>query len=183
MAEALHGGDSKISDEEAYAILEPYFVVARKICTEYCQGLGLGDGVKNTKFECRRDIHDSERHFAATTLDGRKVLAAPELADLSEDTVAAIFAHEFGHVLDHLYPTCFVCVEEELVFVGKVPDGEHSDQTRIARMKQWEGRDDHTVEVTADLIAEQVTGSRIGYEGPCMLQGLNRGVKRPKHLT
>jgi hypothetical protein len=179
----MHGGDSEISNEEAHAILEPYFIVARRLFTEYCEGIGLGDAVKSTKFECRPEIHDSERHYAATTLDGRKVLVAPELAELPEDTVAAIFAHEFGHVLDHLYPACFVCVEDELVFLGEVPEGEHSDQTRLARMKQWEGRDDHIVEVTADQIAEQVTGSRIGYSGPCMLQGLNRGVRRPKHVT
>ena len=174
-----------LSNEEAHAVLEPYFFVARRLFTEYCEGVGLGDAVRKTKFECREDIHDTDRHFAATTLDGRKVLAAPELADLSEDIVAAIFAHEFGHVLDHLYPTCFVCAEEELVFVGLVPEegDARADQTRLARMRQWEAREDHVIEVTADLIAEQVTGSRIGYSGACMLQGLNRGVVRPKDLT
>lgn len=175
---------SSLSEEEAYAVLEPYFIVARRIFLEYCESVGLGSAVGETKFECRREVHDTERHFAATTLDGRKVLAAPELADLSEDTVAAIFAHEFGHVVDHRYPGCFLCVEEELVFVREVSDeDERADQVRVARMRQWEQREDHAVELTADLIAEEVTGSRIGYEGPCLLQGLDRGVPRPRGLT
>ncbi len=38
------------------------------------------------------------------------------------------------------------------------------------------------IEVIADLIAQAAIGSRIGYSGKCMLQGLNRGVPRPEGL-
>lgn len=172
------------SNDEAHAILEPYFLAARELFAKYCDDLGLdGREVAKTKFECRSEMHDTERHFAGTTLDGRKVLAAPEMADLPEDTVAAIFAHEFGHVVDHRYPSFFVFSEERLIYVGPV-EGEdrRAEQARVARMKQWDRRNYHEVEVTADLLAEAVTGSRIGYSGKCMLQGLNRGVARPEKL-
>lgn len=170
-------------DDDAYAVLEPYFLVARQIFVDYCEEKGLGKGVERTTFECREDIHDSPRHFAAASVDGRKIYAAPELADQSEDTVAAIFAHEFGHICDHRYPAHWVLVDEKLVFLGSVePNDKRSEQARVARMRQWEKRDDHEVEVLADKIAEDATGSRIGYCGPCMLQGLNRGTPRSKDI-
>lgn len=170
-------------NDEAYAILEPYFLAARELFTKYCEDLGLGRGVEKTSFECRSEMHDTERHFAGTTEDGKKVLAAPEMADLPEDTVAAIFAHEFGHAVDHRYPSYFILYEGELVYVGPVEgEDKRAEQARVARMRQWDRRGYHEVEVVADKIAEAVTGSRIGYSGKCMLQGLNRGVPRPEHL-
>lgn len=173
----------ELNSEEAFAVLEPYFIAARAIFVEYCVEQGLGDHLKDTKFECRSEMHDTERHFAGTTLDGRKVLAAPELAELPEDNVAAIFAHEFGHVVDHRYPGRFVYADEELVLVAEVPEGAHrGDQARVARMRQWENRDDDAIERVADVIAEQATGQKIGYGGPCMVQGFNRGVPRPEGL-
>lgn len=163
--------------------MEPYFIAARTLFVEYCEQRGLGAAVKDTKFECRSEMHDTPRHFAGTSLDGRKVLAAPELAELPEDNVAAIFAHEFGHVVDHRFPGRFVYADEELVLVAEVPEGVHrGDQARVARMRQWEAREDDEIERVADAIAEQATGQRIGYSGPCMLQGLNRGVERPRDL-
>lgn len=174
---------AELSCEEAFAVLEPYFLVARSIFTAYCIQRGLGDAVKATQFECRPDMHDTERHFAGTTLDGRKVCAAPEMANLPEDTVAAILAHEFGHVLDHRYPGCFVCAREELVFVAAVAEeGDRGDQTRVARMQQWTARGEDEIELVADLVAEKATGIRIGYTGPCMLQAMNRGRSRPLGL-
>lgn len=167
-----------LTDEAAFAVLEPYFLAAKSVFEDYCVERGLGTQIRKTQFECRRDIHDSERHFAATSVDGLKVFAAPELADLPEDTVAAIFAHEFGHVVDHLYPGRYLVVEEELCFFEVEP----VDEVRVARVRQWRKRDDDEVELAADMIAEQATGHRIGYSGPCMLQGLNRGVPRPKGL-
>lgn len=170
-------------NEEAHAILEPYFLAAREMFAEYCEKLGLGSEVQNTSFECWKAMHDTERHYAGTSPDGRKIYAAPEMADLPEDTVAALFAHEFGHVVDHRYPSMFVLVEEQLVFVGSVEgEDKRAEQARIARMRQWSRRKYDEVEVVADKVAEEVTGSRIGYSGPCMLQGLNRGVPRPEGL-
>lgn len=172
-----------VSKEEAFYVMEPYFVAARSLFVEYCATLGLDDQVKKTRLECSSDVRDSERHFAGTTLDGKKVVVAPEMAELPEDTVAAIMAHEFGHVVDHLYPAQFVCVEEQLMFVGDVDVSEpRGIQAKMARMRQWEKRPYHEIELLADLIAEQATGSRIGYCGKCLLQGLNRGIPRPKNL-
>lgn len=167
----------------ARAILEPYFLAAREAFHQYCVKRQLGEQVNKTRLECSNEVRDAERHFAGTTLDGRLIVASPELADLPEDTVAAIFAHEFGHVVDHLYPGCFSLNTEELVFYGVLdPRDEELGDVRVARIKQWQQRDHHEIELTADLIAEDVLGHRIGYSGACMLQGFNRGKKRPKSL-
>lgn len=169
--------------------MEPYFVAAKDEFLTFCLAQGLGSEVRRTRFECDSSIRDSERHFAAATTDGRLIVVAPELADCPEDTVAAMMAHEFGHVVDHLYPGRFVVEgaegEESLVFLDECeydPEDKRTAQTRVARMRQWEDRSDYEIELTADLIAEQVLGHRIGYSGPCMLQGFNRGVRRPKDL-
>ncbi|MGP1682003.1 MAG: hypothetical protein ACTS8S_06740 [Giesbergeria sp.] len=173
-----------LSNEEAFCVLEPYFIAARGFFVAYCERIGLDSaGVAKTRFECSPEMHDTDRHYAGTTLDGRKVLVAPEMADLPEDTVSAIMAHEFGHVIDHQFPAHFVLVEGELLFVGDVaPTDARAEQARIARMRQWQKRSHHEIEVVADLIAKEAIGSRIGYSGKCMLQGLNRGVPRPKEL-
>lgn len=173
-----------LSSEEAYCVLEPYFVAARGFFVVYCEKLGLDSKcIEKTRFECSPEVHDDERHFAGTTLDGRKVLCAPEMADLPEDTVSAIMAHEFGHVVDHQFPAQFVVVDDDLVFLGDVePSNPRAEQARIARMRQWNKRTHHEIEVVADHIAQAAIGSRIGYSGKCMLQGLNRGVPRPEGL-
>jgi len=174
----------------AQVILEPYFIAARDEFLIFCEEQELGNVVKKTCLECHAEAHDTERHFAGTSTDGRLIVVAPQMADLPEDTVGAIFAHEFGHVVDHLYPGRFVVENAEgpspeLVFLrDEAFDDENPRkvQSRIARIRQWEARSEHEIEVTADLIAERVLGHRIGYEGPCMLQGFNRGVRRPKKL-
>jgi len=170
----------------ARVILEPYFVAARDEFLTFCEEQELGSVIKKTCLECHVNAHDTERHFAGASTDGRLIVVAPQMADLPEDTVAAIFAHEFGHIVDHLYPGRFVTDGDELVFLrDEAFDDENPRkvQSRIARIRQWEARSDYEVEVTADLIAERVLGHRIGYEGPCMLQGFNRGVRRPKNLA
>ena len=172
-----------LTQDEARVILEPYFLAARDIFCEFCESQGLGKEIRKTRFECRTDVHDTDRHFAGATVDGRLIVCAVQMPDLPEDTVAAIFAHEFGHVVDHLYPGRFILAEEELLFVEEQSgDDPRAGQVRVARARQWEQRSYHSVELTADLIAQQATGCRIGYSGKCMLQGLNRGVPRPSHL-
>ena len=75
----------------------------------------------------------------------------------------------------------FVIVQDELVCYPDEYDANdaRTGQSRIARMRQWQARTHHEIELTADLIAEQVLGHRIGYSGPCMLQSFNRGVPPP----
>lgn len=174
---------AELSVEEAYMVLEPYYLSAQVIFIEYCQELQLGPEIKKTQLECRPEMHDGGRHFAGTTLDGKLVCVAPELAELPEGTVAAIFAHELGHAVDHLHPGRFFWDGEELVFVkDSIGEDPRQQQARVARMKRWESRSEDEIELVADLIAEQATGNRIGYTGPCLLQDLNRGVRRPKGL-
>jgi hypothetical protein len=166
-----------LSEEEVYVILEPYFDVAKGFYSP------IFKNIKNTRFEVSREAHDSSRHFAGCSEDGRLIVLAPQLVELSEDVVVAIILHELGHALDFLNPGTFIVERDKLVIY---PDSRLEDkrqiQAKIARQKNWDNRDPYTVELTADLIAEKATGNRIGYVGPCYLQALNRGVARPKNL-
>lgn len=174
-----------LAPEVAYAILEPYFEAAREAFIEYLKSIDLPTkGLKSVRLECSPDMHDTPRHFAGASEDGRVIAVAPQMVNLHEDTVAAILSHEFGHIVDFLNPATFSCIPEEgvLLRLKDLGQGERADRTRVARMRQWERRDAHCVELTADLIAEQAIGVRIGYSGPCMLQGFGRGVPRPKAL-
>lgn len=174
-------------DEPAYVVLEPYFEASKESFLVFCEERGLGSAVKKTRFEVSSVVRDSDRHFAATTTDGKQIVAAPELADCTEDIVIGIMAHEFGHVVDHLYPARFFLEDDEssLIFFGDDkydPEDPRTAQQRVARMRRWENRSDYEVERTADLIVEQAIGHPIGYVGPCMLQSLSRGAPRPKKL-
>jgi hypothetical protein len=174
-----------LESDAAFAILEPYFEAAREVYMEYVNKRGLQvRGIKRVRLECRPDMHDTPRHFAGASEEGNLIAVAPQMVDLPEDTVAAILAHEFGHVVDFLNPGAFHCDVEErqLVFLPDEEEGERGDRVRLARLRQWRKRDEHAVELTADLIAEQAIGKRIGYSGPCLLQGFARGVPRPEHL-
>ncbi len=173
--------------DAALAILEPYFEAAREIYLKFSKGRGLNvRGLKKVRLECREDMHDTERHFAGASEDGTRIAIAPQAVDLPEDTLAAIIAHEFGHIVDFLNPGMFLCDTEEqtLILVSEKDEDEaRAGKTRFARIRQWEKRDSHSIELTADLIAEEAIGTRIGYSGPCMLQGFGRGVSRPEDLS
>lgn len=173
---------SSVDEPTARAILEPYFLAAKDEYLEFCVANNLGSSIKNTRLAISQSVRDSDRHFAAATTDGRLIVASPELVECPEDTVAAMMAHEFGHIVDHLYPGRFLVVDEELVFLTDNPEDPRSPQVRVARMRQWENRTDHEIELTADLIAKQVLSHEIRYYGPCMLQSFGRGVKRPRDL-
>jgi hypothetical protein len=166
--------------------LEPYFEAAREVYLEFAEARGLSvAGLRRVKLECGLDMHDTPRHFAGASTDGSRIRLAPHMVDLPEDTVAAIIAHEFGHIVDYLNPAAFVCNVEEsslILITEQHEDEKRADKTRIARVRQWDARDDHSIELTADLIAQEVIGKRIGYSGPCMLQGFARGVPRPTKL-
>jgi hypothetical protein len=181
------GAVSEIPDEEeVLAIVEPYFEAAKELYLEFSDRHGLKTkALSKVRLECQREIHDTPRHFAGASTDGRLIAVAPQIVHLPEDTVAAILAHEFGHITDFIHAGQFICNAEDrrLVWMPDAGDDYRSERTRVARVRQWSQRDDHCIEVTADLIAEKVIGKRIGYSGPCLLQGFSRGVPRPKTLT
>lgn len=163
--------------DEAFAILEPYFLAVR------AHFIGSCPSVKKVSLDVTREMHDTARHFAGW--NGRSVLVAPEMVQLPEETVLAILSHEFGHAVDFLHPGAYVLVDGEgLVRQGEVTGKDkRAEQARVARARRWEKRDDDTVERTADAIAEMVTGQSIGYAGPCLLQTFGAGVRpRPEGL-
>jgi hypothetical protein len=168
--------------EEAYAILEPYFLAVQERFSD-----AGAKRVKDVRLEVAPWAHDTPRHFGATAHKGSPIVVAPELAELPEGTVLAIFAHEFGHAVDGLYPGEYVLMEDgELVRLPPTPasdlGGRRGEQAYLARMTHWNGRDDDTIERTADAIAEHFTGHAIGYCGPCDLQCFDRGTSRPEGL-
>lgn len=157
----------KIRSHEARLILEPYFEELKESFSE--SGLYL---VQETKLRCRLDMHDSGRHFAGCVEDGLMIYAAPQLVEMPPETVLGILAHELGHACDFLYPAEFQLRGDHVVFT--TPDRH--------QMKGWKQRDEDTVEVTADYIAEWALGTSIGYRGPCKLQSLGAPGKRPLGL-
>jgi len=179
-----------LTSEEAHAIIEPYF--------DAVQETFVGGGAKRAKsvhFEVHPWVHDSPRHFAACSEHGTPILAAPDLAELPEETLLAILSHEFGHAVDFLYPAEYEVREGGIVRLPEIPPGnlkrffdgdEHlgkkADQVVLARMKRWYDRDVDTVEATADAIAVGFTGRAIGYCGPCDIQCFDRGRPRPAGL-
>lgn len=168
-----------LTDEEAYAILEPFFKATRALFAE--RGLSR---CKRVRFRIDPEGHDTPRHFAGCMDDGSEVVVAPELADLPVDNVVAIFAHEFGHAADYLYPARFFVADGELIQRAE-PRRSHSEmdaREEFNRRAQWEHRDDDAVEVTADHIAGYVTGREIHYAGACVLQTYGPGVPRPRRL-
>lgn len=156
------------SPHEARLVLEPYFEELRE------RFLQAGwDRLSKTRLRCRLEQHDTPRHFAGCLEDGLQVYVAPQLIELSVETVLGILAHELGHAADFLYPGEFLLRGDHVVH--QAPDKE--------RLRGWRRRDDDTVEVVADLIAEQVIGAPIGYRGPCQLQMLGlSGRPRPVGL-
>lgn len=165
-----------LSAADAHLILEPYFAAAKEVFEE----AGMRR-VAGTRLYVAPWVHDSERHFAACRDDGLAIIVAPELAELPEDTVAAMFCHELGHATDFLYPAEYALGREREAI--RRPRADAADEREWGRWaRDWERRDDDAVEITADAIAELATGRRIGYLGPCKLQCFDRGAARPEGL-
>jgi hypothetical protein len=162
-----------LSSEEALAILEPYFVAVREQFLE----AGL-TRLERLHLRSSWDMHDTPRHFAACREDGSEVLVAPELAELSVETVCAILAHECGHAADFCYPGQFILRGSRLERYG---EQERESKRWRQILRGWKQRDDDAVELTADAIAETVLGIPIGYRGPCLLQSFG-GTPRPLGL-
>ena len=175
---------TKVSQDKAFAILEPFFLAAQELFV----GAGLTE-TKRVRLYVRPSmrlgpgpsLQDSPRHFAATRDDGSVIILSPRMVELPENTVAAIIAHEFGHATDFLYPGEFVLGENRSA-VRRKRNGLENDDRWITWLKDWEKRDDDVVEFVADAIAERVIGRRIGYTGPCKLQTFDEGKARPEGL-
>jgi hypothetical protein len=167
-----------LSAPEAYVVLEPYYEAVRERFV--AEGF---ERCRHVTLEIAPWVHDSERHFAATAPWGKLIVAAPELADLPDDSVLAILGHEFGHATDFLYPGDFVFRRDAIVRLAPPdPEDKRQLQAHTARMRFWKERDDDLVERTADAIGEGVLGRQIGYCGPCRIQCFDRGCRRPDGL-
>jgi hypothetical protein len=162
--------------DEARVILEPYFLAVKEKFME-SERVPL---VRSVSLEVLDWVHNAPRHFAATEETGRRIVVAPEFAELPEDTVLAILSHEFGHAVDFLYPGDYMVDDSGLVRMPKRPMramDERAESAVRARMRVWQRRDKDTVERTADAVAEHFTGRTIGYSGPCELQSFERGTR------
>jgi hypothetical protein len=168
-----------VTEEEAFIVLEQYFTALKRTFVE--EG---AERLEPVRLEIAPWVHDSPRHFAATAPAGNLIVAAPELAELPEETVVAILAHECGHATDFLYPGDYQLMDDgELIRLPPVPAeliDERAAQANLARMRAWRRRDEDTIERAADAIAECFTGRVIGYCGPCSLQCFDRGRPRPR---
>jgi hypothetical protein len=195
--------------EEAASILVPYFDAVRDTFVEKMEGR---DGlVKKGSCRARKsrlivsdDAHDTRRHFAMTHTESLAIVCAPVMVDLPEPTLVGILAHEFGHVIDFGYPGSFSWPRfgpGQAVWIGQSPRdkanawravyGKHGATSRNEHddvlpcgnwMRAWEDRSDDEVEWAADAICFYVTGKRVGYAGPCLLQRIGSGKPRPRGL-
>lgn len=172
---------AEISDEAALAVLTP---VIEHVAELYAEA-GL-DRLSGLEIVVSAEEGGEGRNFAACREDGLLIVLSPDLIQLQEETTVAIIAHEFGHACDFLYPAQWVRDRKGGMFLADtskrgVPAGEAPLPAEWVR--DWRGRDSDTVERTADGIAESVTGFRIGYGGPCLLQTVKGGVRpRPAGL-
>lgn len=168
--------ETDLSNEEAYLILEPYFEAVRE------QYIAAGiDLCKKTRLVIDPSMHDTARHFAACQDDGKVILLAPELAELNDNAVLAIIAHELGHAADFLYPGQFAMRGEDEPAAWRDPSSMKPKHWH-RWLKDWGSRNDDLVELSADAIAHFVLGVRYGYRGPCLIQDFRSTRLRPLGL-
>jgi len=164
--------------EEAASIVAPCFDAVRDVFCSYVPAKGHDlILLRRTQLLIDDSIHDSDRHFARCRDDGRQIELATEAADLPLETLASIIAHEFGHAADFSYPACFRLVDKYSPAQWKVP----SESSAADKVAAWQQRGIDQQEWTADAISHLVTGKRIGYCGPCMVQCFG-GPSRPRGL-
>lgn len=170
-----------VSDEAALEILTPSI---EKVVRKF-EDAGL-DRISGIAVDVSADEGGRGRNFAACRTDGRLLVLSPDLIHLQQATVEGILAHEFGHAADFCYPACIGFDKRGgLVLIDDSPKGVTAGQPPIPKawLHEWDARSDDTVESFADKIAEAVTGWRIGYAGPCLLQTVGKGLRpRPKGL-
>jgi len=168
--------------EISAAVLEPHFDAVRDVFAGYCPEPGAQlDLVKRTKMLVDPTVHDTYRHFACCRDDDLLIELAPEAADLPLENLVAILAHEVGHAVDFLYPGMWAPPSGRggpAIWIGD----EDSKPARIWRGRLWHERSTDQVEQAADAIGQAVTGRRISYCGPCMIQCFSGGRSRPRDL-
>ena len=166
------------ASEEAASIVAPCFDAVRDVFVAYEPAAGCRlELLEKTRLLIDDDVRDAERHFARCRTDGRQIELAPQAADLPIETLTAILSHEFGHAADFAYPAHFRLVARDRPAQWKPPTGRGAAR----KVRAWEGRNDDQIEWAADAIAYLVTGRKIGYCGPCMVQCF-AGGRRPTGL-
>lgn len=165
-----------LTNEEAHAVIEPYFEEIRAAYLE--AGLGL---CARTRLVIDPSMHDTARHFAACTDDGKTIYIAPELAEEADTVLMAIVAHEFGHACDFLYPGHFALRGDDEPALYRDPTSMKPKHWH-RWLKDWRARDADTVELSADAIAHLAMGVRYGYRGPCLIQDFGATRARPRGL-
>jgi len=181
------------SAARAWELLEPYW----EDVVEAYEKMGLPEPSRVRSVIVDASWHDTCRHFAGMTHDSQQLIVAPELADMPVDTIKAILAHEAGHAVDLARPGELFLRSRDGLPVGtsqraKVLARQQSYSTGRDKLyavapeditrkviEAWYKRSKDEVERCADAVAEAVLGHRIGYVGPCLVQSLNRGVRRP----
>jgi hypothetical protein len=166
------------SAEMAATVLAPYFDAVRDVFSAYEPAAGERlVKLERTQFVVEESIHDSDRHFAGCRQDGMLILLAPESVELPEETLVAIIAHEFGHAADYAYPAKWLPERDAPAHWLGASASQEAKRWR----KAWPKRSRDQQEWAADSIAQAVTGRKIGYCGPCLLQCWD-GQPRPGGL-
>lgn len=182
----------RVSAEEMVAsVLLPHFDAVRDIFAAFSPEPGIVlDKAARVRFVIDDKIRDKPRHFAATTEDGLRMFFAPQIVDQAEETLVAIVAHEFGHAVDFLYPCRWISPPDGPGVARWITAEDEERVRRSVRLhndrylwpKLWRERNADHVEWAADGIAEAVTGKKIVYKGPCVLQAFTGGIERPVGL-
>lgn len=191
----------------AATVLQPHFDAVRDVFSAYVpEGASSPlSKLARVRFIVSEEMHDSERHFAATRTDGALMIFAPQIVDLPLESLVAILGHEFGHAADMAYPGCWTWPFDHAGLCHWIGD-EPADRatawraafgSRSARsrnpgdddapaynwMRAWHDRSNDSVEWAADGICEAVTGRRPRYCGPCLIQSFGAcGIERPAGL-
>lgn len=170
----------------AELVLAPYFDAALEAFREFEPEPGVKlERLKKTKFIVEPSVHDTPRHFAACRDDGYLVMLAPQMADMPGRQVMSLIVHELGHASDFLYPSEF----RWSGIAGSAARWEPPGRGTARRLRRWRERGAHEIEMTADAIAQLVTGAIIRYDGECetrddcrLIQTFGHGVERPEWL-
>jgi hypothetical protein len=161
-------------------IIQPYFDAVRYKFASFKPEPSVAlSKLSKVGFLIEPAVHNTPRHFAACRDDGGLILLAPEFADLSEENVIAMLAHEFGHAADFAYPGNWVTSDDPTK--AAVWIGNRNDKQAMRWRKFWMGRNTDQQEMAADSIVKTITGKTVGYCGDLTIQCFT-GKPRPVGL-